>query len=333
MEKSKDKLPNKRKSRITLFSTILIILISSLSVIAVFMHSDLQSKAKTHRQAGIKYETLLSVIEQDIDAIMDSDSPLQQLALSYLQEFLLLNKTIGDMIVYNQTHPYTFMQYEIDATAMKAALKINQINRIINQTVAYEYGVLTLYMGPANNYTYYDPITMQEIPYYLIDNVYRNLKAELHPDLIYWINEIHGSEPEILQIRLDRWNTMMYNDTSIAGVFGNFAQEYVGTLNFWFDMQFEFYIPLSLYGNTYYQIRDQGEEYETKGEKYEQAANLMAISLILLAIAAVIVAFAVSILGRKYIWISLIIGVVVTGIGIWMFSTGIFTLGTVVGGI
>ena len=126
MAKSKEKAPKTESEFMTLVCTILIIAISVLSVIAVFMASDIQYNARYNQEAADKHKGLVGAIEDDIEYIMGQDTPYGQLALIFEQEFLVLNRTIGEMIEYNVSNPFSYMQWEVDAVAIQAALKINR---------------------------------------------------------------------------------------------------------------------------------------------------------------------------------------------------------------
>ena len=318
MEKSKEKKPRRKHNLATLISTALIIVISVLSVTTVFMLSDLQTNAAEGKTKAEKYGNLLSAIEVDMEAVLDLDYSLQQLSVLYLQEFILLNETIGAMYNYNLSPTVNISQAEIDMVAIQAALKIKQINALINQTIAYQYGTMTLYMGPANNYSIW--VGMDSIDYFFIDDVYRTLKPDLSADLLYWIDQIYNTteyDPEILQIKLINWETYMYNDTNVVNTHGKFASDYA------YVMQMAgLYVDLNY--DTYYDIYSTEEEYIQIANVYEQAAEIMTTSFILLAISAVIIAFAVSIVGRKYIWVTIVIGILVTGISIYMYTQGLY---------
>ncbi|MFX1294046.1 MAG: hypothetical protein ACFFD2_04205 [Promethearchaeota archaeon] len=337
MKKSKNKSIQKKINIIMLISTVIIIIISIFSVVSVFFIKNVQTNGKLYREAAGKNYDLVELVEEDINMILENDRQLQQLAFLYKQEFLLFNVTIGAMIAYNST-PIgfgTYMQKEVDTVAIQAALKIKQANALINETYAYEFGIFYLGMTAEENYTYIDPyiedpFMNQSLDFYLIKDNYKLLKNDLHPLLRYWVNATYyeasnKSDPELLGINLLHWEGLMYNNTAVCGFFetkaDKFAKRLVGKYlnNYGEDFFPEWY----LWDNSYYDLLSKGEQYQAIAEIYEESSEIIGISLICLAIGAVIIAFAVSIIGRKYIWISVIIGSIITIIGMYMFVLGI----------
>ncbi|MHA1277187.1 MAG: hypothetical protein ACTSQI_14350 [Candidatus Helarchaeota archaeon] len=324
MEKSKKVVNQKKFDKMTLVSTGLIIIISIFSVIAVFFLNNVQAKGKYNRQLYEKHNDLLDLVEGDIDLIMETDTQLQQLAVSYQQEFLLLNMTVGQMQAYNLLYPGTYTQTEIDGVAIQAALKIRQVNALINQTYAFDWGTFYLGMSAENNYSYPDPISMQIIDYYLIQDKFKEYKPSLNPTLLFWVNrtyfsEYNGSDPELLQINLLNWQGMMYNDTSVIQTYASHANEFAGVI----AMNYEEIPSNYLSSNSYFNLLSNGDHYNAVADVYNQASTIMGIALICLAISAVIIAFAVSIVGRKYVWMSVILGAAVMVIAMVMFGLSI----------
>ncbi len=324
MENSTKKTNQKKIDKTTLLSTLLIIVISIFSVISVFFLNNVQANAKYNKQLAEKHNDLIELVEGDIDLLMESDTQLQQLALSYQQQFLILNITIGQMQAYNLKYPGTYTQSEIDAIAIQAALRIQQVNALINETYAYDWGVFFLGMSAENNYSYPDPISMQFIDYYLIRDNFKEYKPDLNPTLLYWVNDTYyskynGSDPELLQINLLNWEGLMYNDTAIIQCYASHAAEFAGIMS----MNFIDVPDNYLWSNSYFNLLSTADHFSTIAEVYEQASSIMGISLICMAISAVIIAFAVSIRGRKYIWISIVLGIVVTIIAMVMFGVSV----------
>ncbi len=311
MAKSNEKAMKKKIDLITLISTILIVFISITSVASVFLLSSHQSEGRKNLEISEKYNDLSVAIENDIEYIIGQDTPLQDVALIYLQDFLMLNYTLGGMKQYNQTHPFTFMQPEIDAVAIQAALQIKRITALINQTIAYEYAVL--YWGSYSIQIWMDFETYE---YVLLKDLWGQYNTSLDSDLMNWIDTIIGPNPEILEINLLNWESYMYNDTTVIRWYGKYANDYLAN-NYDIDQ------IVNLESESYYNLLVQGDLHKSIGETYNQAANQMGTSLILFAISAVVIAFATQIRGKKYIWISLIIGGVVTAIGLWIFFSGI----------
>ncbi|MHA1266908.1 MAG: hypothetical protein ACTSRS_16845 [Candidatus Helarchaeota archaeon] len=293
----------------TLIATVLIIVISIFSMISIFFLDSVQNSIEENQKLADDYYSILSVIDGDIDNIMAHDSRLQQSALQFQQEFLSLNNTIGQMRSYNLTHPGTYSQTDIDEIAIQAVFYIKQVNSLINQTYALDWAELSG-MTAENNYTFYDFFTMEPIPYFLIRDNLKTINQSLDPSIWYWMQTIYGASntTELLEINMPNWNALMYNDTSIVQEYGKYTTSHAANKD------------IEISGTSYYSLLGISKQYQAIADEYSKAAETMTTSMILMMTAAVIIAFAVSIIGRKYIWFSLIIGAIVIGIGIFLFG-------------
>ncbi|HUX98200.1 MAG TPA: hypothetical protein VMV49_01480 [Candidatus Deferrimicrobium sp.] len=210
------------------------------------------------------------------------------------------------MKTYNITNPRVFNQSDIEIVAMQAAAQIEILNNVIRDTYAYNWTGLNG-GNSENNY-----IFMGMENYFILNN-YPRFTASFDPDLIKWINwTFFPMFPEILQLELWNWEIEMYfSNISIVLNYGQFTKYYSNILG------------LDLSSMDPYMIANWGSNYNFVAALYEDSLSSMSSALLLMTIAAVVLAYVVLIRGRAYIWISLVLGLIVSIIGLYMFITGV----------
>ncbi|MHA1358661.1 MAG: hypothetical protein ACTSRC_11125 [Candidatus Helarchaeota archaeon] len=302
---------NTNKKRIPLstkVTTILLIVISVLSVLTIIVSYRIQNLVKTNSDESDKWFAMLSVVGSDINKIMIDDTQKQQMAMTLKQDVLFLNEWIGEMKTYNETiQPFSYNQSDINKVAMQAATEISLLNLLIMGSYAYDW---TIKSGgnSSTNYVYrYDGIEVQ-----VIRNIYSTINESLEPEIKYWLNATYYPDtPEVLQIDLYEWETEIYWNASIVLEYGQYTSFYSTNLR------------LNITETSYWDISWIAGDYEWVAELYDHANDLMTTALLIMTTSAVILAYVVSIRGRKYIWISLIIGIIVSLIGLYTFTNAI----------
>jgi len=245
---------------------------------------------------------MIRVLESDISKLLEDDRQKQQAAFNTLEDLYDLLEYLYRISVYNGTEGI-WSEQEVNETALKAAIKIIRINDLVISTHAYSWSIAHG-ANSTNNYTY------RGKEYYLIYDMYPALPYDI-PAFNYWLLEIFGGPPEILQVDLFNWELELYNDTSIIYALGSSAFLYSG------------YYNIDLIQNSYYNIMSEASTFSSQAEYYNQGKSIMTTSLILMTISAVIIAFIVSIDVKKYILISMVIGILVSMIAIYMFVLAI----------
>ncbi|MBD3230992.1 MAG: hypothetical protein GF329_22625 [Candidatus Lokiarchaeota archaeon] len=292
-------------------STILIIILSVLSVIGAFFIFSIQNDVKNNSEASDFRYRIIEVIETDIDKILDEDKQKQQMALSILQDLYYINEMVIKLKEYNTSQPNTVSQQEIDSYAQEFVSKIEILNNIIKRTHCYNWSVNNNATN-MNNYTYYG------LENFLIRNNYPSLKGELDSDIIIQINAVYLLEdPELLDLNLYNWEGEIFYDLSIILELGQYTAMHVegSNLNLSDPMK-----------NNYYSLLSDAYYYELYSKTYQQSVNIMSNAVVLMAIGAVVIGFVVSITPKKYIYASLMIGAILSIIGIWFFGLGFYYL-------
>ncbi len=287
----------------TKITTIIIILISILSVVSIFFVTTIQAEAKSYSDTSSKWAVIAEVIDTDISGIIGADRQKQQMALFLQQEVLYLNDWITEMKDYNTSIlPGTYLRSDINIVVMQASAKVVQLNDVIRDTFAYNW---TARHGgsPMNNYTYLG------IPNYLILNRYDEFKSSLDSDLVAVLNQ--SVYPEILQIDMQTWDWEIQFNTSIVLIYGQKSAFYSGILGINIENMAYFEVQNYAYGGVFIL------------EFYYDSIDAITSALLLMTIAAVVLGFVVGVPGKKYIWMSLIIGLFVSILAIFIFVTGV----------
>lgn len=311
LEKKNKKSKNDKIQIPILISTILIIILSVCSVIAAFFVFSVQNEVKTNSEASDFRYRVIDVVEADIDKILEEDKQKQQLALATLQELKYINELVIKLKEYNQTHPSSISQQEIDTYAREFVNKIEIMNNLIKKSHCFNWSI-------ENNATSINNYSYLAIDYYLVRDNYPTLKSQLDPDIILEINKIYlTDEPELLDIDLYNWEGEIFFNLNIVLEMGQYTAMHVeGT-------SLDLSDPMT---NNYYQLLSDAYYYGLYSDTYQQSVNIMSTALILMAVGGVVVGFVVSITPKKYIYASLIIGAILSIVGIWFFSLGFYYL-------
>jgi hypothetical protein len=307
VEKIKHESPKGKAGLTVIVTTILIILLAVLSVVTIIYVNTVQSKVKYNSDMADKWSTMSEIVNKDAERILSADTRQQQMAMMLQQEILYLNDWIIEMKAYNITNPWIFNQSDIEIVAMEAIAQIDILNDVIRDTYAYNW---TAQNGGSveNSYSF-----MGMENYFVINN-YPRYNESLDPDLLKWINwTFFPKIPEILQLDLQNWeNEIYFINSSIVVEYGQFTKYYSVIMEFNLN---DVIAP--------YMMMDQVNSYESIAVWYEDSLSSMSSALLLMTISAVVLAFVVSIKGRAYIGISIILGLIVSVIGIYMFVTGV----------
>ncbi len=308
VEKLKSESSGKKVPIATKITTLLLITISVLSVIAIIMSYTIQTQVKSNSDQSDRWFAMLSVVGSDIDKIMVEDTQKQQMAMTLQQDFLYLNEWIIEMKEYNETvQPFSYNQSDIDGIAMQAVAQLEITNNLIRQSYAYDW---TDKSGgnSSTNYAYtYEGRWVQ-----VIRNIYPLINETLEPEIKYWLNNsFFPNTPEVLQVDLYEWESEIYWNASIVLEYGQYTAYYSERLG----------LNISL--TSFWDISWIAGDYEWIAELYDESHNLMSTAVLLMTISAVVLAFVVSIKGNKYVWISLLVGIIVSCIGIYMFTTAL----------
>ncbi|MHA1266907.1 MAG: hypothetical protein ACTSRS_16840 [Candidatus Helarchaeota archaeon] len=306
---SKSKYPDKSIAITIQITTILIIALSVISVISIFLINDVQNKVQSNLKTADKWNSMVQVVEKDIDKILDEDSQKQQMALYLQQDFLYLNDLIKEYKIFNATvKPGSYNQSDIDFLIIQATSELDLLNSYIRDSYAYNWTAING-GNSTNNYMY------MYIENYLIVNNYGLYNSTLDPDLLDWLNTTYfPNTPEMLQIDLFNWESELFWNASIVFQYSEFSKYYANILG------------INLEVTSYYEMQFITTDYEWLADSYSQCAKTLTSALLLLTISAVILAYVVSISGKYYIWVSLTLGIIVSIIGIYMFYSGVMSL-------
>jgi len=288
-------------------STILIIILSILSVLGAFFIFSVQSEVRSNSEESDLRYRIVNVIEKDINKILEEDKQKQQLALMILQDMYSINELINQSKEYNKTNPGTITQEYIDELALGFVQKISNLNNLIKETNAYNWSIENNATN-LNNYTYFG------LEYFLVRNNYPGIKETLDSSILYWINYTYfPDDPEILDIDIYNWEGELFSYLDIVLEMGQYTAIHIQGTDL--NLSGEGGMPVD-----YYMLLSDAYWYGVYAETYQQSVEIMTTALILMATAAVIIAFVVSIDIKKYIYISLAVGIIVSIVGIWLFG-------------
>jgi len=282
----------------------LIILLSVLSVVSAFFIYNAQLEVKKNSDQANTMYLMVDAVEKDIEEILASDKEKQQLGLMTLQELEYLNELMNQSKEYNKTHPSTFMDKDVYDIAQQFVSKVKILNNLIRETNAYNWSIING-GNNTNNYSYY------YMDFYLIRNNYFSMKNRLDPDIEFWLNAtFFPNQIEILDLNLYNWEGELYYFLEIVVELGQYTKLYATNFNVNISKRsmFDFYALLS---DAY--------NYKLNSDVYDQAVNIMTTALVLMTIGAVIIAYVVSIEHLKYIYTSLLIGLIVSLMGVILF--------------
>lgn len=286
----------------TKITTILIITLSILSVVAIVFIYIVQSDVKAHTDMADKWSAMIEVVESEANEILEADTQKQRMALDLQQEMLFWNDWIIQMKNYSKyVVPGLYNQSDIDAIVMQIVAQIEINNDLIKSTYAYNWTEKNG-GGPGNNYLWYMWITDKYSAYlpYLDENVSAWINASFAPDT-----------PEILLIQWFNWEFEPLWNASIELTYGAKTAYYANKLG------------LDIAGRATFEMSINIEIYEENASLLNDVIDSMTSGLLLMTIAAVILAFVVNMEAKKYIWISLIAACVVSAISISMFVSGV----------
>ncbi|HUX99644.1 MAG TPA: hypothetical protein VMV49_08830 [Candidatus Deferrimicrobium sp.] len=195
-------------------------------------------------------------------------------------------------------------QNEFDQLALDAVTYLISSLNIVPTIYAY---LWTL----DNGGTYLNNFTIYGIPYYLVGDDYHYFKSSLQSEIVYFA-ELIFSTPQLLLIKDYNWYNILYQDLRIVDLFGVTAK----------PTAIEYEINISDY--TYETLLSNATSYAANADLHDQAISIMSTSILLLAISAVIIGFLIQVKLKKLNWISLLIGIFVAIIALYMFGLALF---------
>ncbi len=289
--------------------TIMIIFVSIMSLLSAMFIYISQGTANSYATKSQKFDNLAVLYETDVQAVLQEDSMLHELAYSYLNELYYINYQVAQLRIYNNTYE-NVSQAEFDTLVMEFVGKMNLMNDLVEESYAYSYVFSYLSAMVENNFTY------RGETYYLIHNRWYE-DWGLFDQLI--MDELSLEPfPKILSIDLPVWTGELYNNLSIL--------QYAGCMHNAYNF-IEIEMPeVKIVNLSYSKVLSHIEAYDRLEDMSLQTSEILTTALIAFALSAVILGYVVSIVDKRYRKISLLVGIVIAILSLFVFISGVINL-------
>lgn len=302
----------------TIITLVSIILVTAMSIgVFVVMTGWVQKTNSSYSETAEVLNTFGTMVEADIQIILEEDAGKYDTAYSYLSDIFMLNKLYFEMVEYNQTHPFNYTQQDFDEVKIEFKLNILTMIEIVRSTKVFDYSWLVIGAEASNNYSYLG------MDYYFIMNRWYSWPSDLpiHNDLRNYTESYFQDQflpVQLPEIKFDTWTYHLYNNISMLGSFGlSKSIDYISINNE--------AIGLSLVNLSLSQIYNYRDGYLAYVEKTTQTIQEFNNVLITLALSGVLLSFATSFDEVNFRRISLIVGILVLILAVFYFGSAFAT--------